>query len=189
MKSRQVVLGALLMAAALMTVLPMLSGFLRPETAAGQTSAAYTGSQANFFQPGVGSNPFVSGPRAPQDPEARKLYEAECKAEQEVAKLVAEYAKTEEEAERAKLKTKLTDALSKQFDLQQKRRERELARVEAQLKKLRDLMKKRSDERKSIIEKRVDQLVRDAEGLGWSPPAGLRPQAAPLGVPGTPQTR
>jgi hypothetical protein len=108
----------------------------------------------------------------PRDPEMVKLLEAEGKADQEVQKLMTDYKRTEDAEERGKIKTKLIEALSKQFDAQQKRRDLELSRVEAQLKKLRELMKKRGEERKTIIDRRVDQLVRDAEGLGWAPPPG-----------------
>jgi len=112
--------------------------------------------------------------RSGRDPELTKLLVAESSAEREVNGLVAEYSRKEDEKERAKIKEKLSAALSKQFDLQQKRREHELARVEAQVKKLRELMKKRGEERKAIIDRRLDQLMREAEGLGWTPPPGLR---------------
>jgi hypothetical protein len=111
-----------------------------------------------------------------KDPELDKLTAGEAQAAREVAKLAAEYAKTEDEAERAKIKPKLAAALSTQFDQQQKRRELELARAEAQLKKVRELMKRRGEERKTIIDKRLDQVLREAEGLGWSLPPGSRPQ-------------
>jgi hypothetical protein len=108
----------------------------------------------------------------PQDPEMAKLYRAEASADRDVQSLMHDYKRTEDADERGKIKTKLAAALAKQFDAQQKRRDLELSRVEAQLKKLRELMKKRDEERKTIIDRRVDQLVRDAEGLGWAPPAG-----------------
>jgi hypothetical protein len=107
-----------------------------------------------------------------RDPEMVKLINEESKANQEVHGLLRDYKRTEDADKRGEIKTKLTAALAKQFDAQQKRRDLELARVEAQLKKLRELMKKRGDERKTIIDRRVDQLVRDAEGLGWAPPPG-----------------
>jgi hypothetical protein len=45
---------------------------------------------------------------------------------------------------------------------------------------VRELMTKRSQERKVIIDKRLDQLVREAEGLGWAPPPGPR-SGSPFG--------
>jgi hypothetical protein len=126
----------------------------------------------------------------PQDPEMAKIHEAEASAHREVQSLMREYKATEDADKRDKIKTKLSAALAKQFDAQQKRRDLELTRVETQLKKLRELMKKRGEERKTIIERRVDQLVRDAEGLGWAPPPGpatANPAAEPSLLWGRPK--
>jgi hypothetical protein len=106
-----------------------------------------------------------------QDPEIRKLQNEEAALEREAAGVVKEYIKTDNEAQRGTLKTKLSDVLAKEFDLQQKRRELELARLEAHMKKLRDMMNKRSTARRTIVEQRLDQLLREAEGLGWNAPA------------------
>jgi hypothetical protein len=125
-------------------------------------------------EPGGNSAYRMWGGGGPRDRELDKLIAAENAAAREVATLVAEYGRTEEEAPRAKIKEKLSAALAKQFDAQQKRRELELVRAEAKLKKLRELMKKRGEERRTIIDKRIDQLIREAEGLGWSPPPGPR---------------
>jgi hypothetical protein len=102
------------------------------------------------------------------DKEMQALLSEEGKSEREAATLVRDYARTENDAERAKIKTKLTELLSKEFDTQQKRRDLELTRLEAQVKKLRDIMRKRSDARQSIVQSRLDQLIREAEGLGWT---------------------
>lgn len=107
------------------------------------------------------------------DAEMDKLVQEEAAAEREVSSLIASYAHTEGDTERSKLKSKVATALEKEFDLQQKRRDLELARVEARLKKVRELMKKRGDARQSIIDKRLDQLLREADGLGWTPPPGV----------------
>jgi len=106
------------------------------------------------------------------DPEMLKLVNEEAKSEREAALLIKEYARTDNEGGREKLKTKLADVLGKEFDLQQKRRDLDLARLEAKVKKLRDLMKKRTDARQTIVDKRLDQLIREAEGLGWTVPPG-----------------
>ncbi len=122
------------------------------------------------------------------DPELAKLHASENAAEKEVAEAMAEYAHRGNDADAGKIKAKLAAALEKQFDLQHKRREHEATKIEEQLKKLRELIKKRSDARQTIIEKRLDQLTREADGLGWSSPAVAAPPrnsapgyAAPLG--------
>jgi hypothetical protein len=116
---------------------------------------------------------YLLAERHPDDAEMGKLVQEEATAEREVASLIESYAHTEGDRERSKIKSKVATALEKEFDLQQKRRDLELARVEARLKKVRELMKKRSEARQSIIDKRLDQLLREADGLGWTPPAGV----------------
>jgi hypothetical protein len=118
-----------------------------------------------FYGPGYPSS------TAP-DPELGKLLAEEGRIEQETAGLIAEFSRTEDESQRGKTKAKLAATLEKQFDLQQKRRDLEVARIEAQLKKLRDIMRKRGESRQTIIDKRLDQLLREADGLGWTPQHG-----------------
>ena len=85
---------------------------------------------------------------------------------QESEKLVKQLGKAEGE-NKDKIKSKLTDTLGKQFDVRQKRHEAEIAALEAQIKKLKEMVQKRQENRREIIGKRLDQLVREAEGLGW----------------------
>jgi hypothetical protein len=112
-----------------------------------------------------------------QDPEMQKLLAEEGKSQREAVGLVAEYTRKEKDSEREAVKTKLADVLGKQFDAQQKRRDLELTRLEAQVKKLREVMKKRGDARQNIVNNRLDQLIREADGLGWAAPPGIVPQS------------
>jgi hypothetical protein len=74
-------------------------------------------------------------------------------------------AKTDNDKE--KVKGKLGDVLEKQFDLRQKRHNQQIEALEAQVKKLKELVEKRKENRKEIVSKRLDQLQREAQGLGW----------------------
>ena len=65
------------------------------------------------------------------------------------------------------LKTKLSDLLEKQFDQRQKRHEDEIKQLEAQIKKLKDLVEKRQENRREIITARLNQIVKESQGLGW----------------------
>src|SRR5438045_1190600 len=103
-----------------------------------------------------------------QDKQHVRDYLEETRVGEEAATLLSQFARTEDEEARAAIKSKLSGVLEKQFDLQQKRRQQEVARIEAQLKKLKDLIRKRSEARQTIIDKRLDQLLREAEGLGWT---------------------
>jgi hypothetical protein len=85
--------------------------------------------------------------------------------------LAKQLADASDEKQKAELKEKLQDTLGRQFDTQQKARELEVARIEAKVKKLRDTITKRHDARRTIIDKRLDQLLSEAEGLGWNSPS------------------
>ena len=71
------------------------------------------------------------------------------------------------DAQRSEVRTKLEENLGKQFDLRQKRHGLEIEALETQVKKLRELVRKRQESREEIISRRVDQVLREAEGLGW----------------------
>jgi hypothetical protein len=142
-----------------------------------RASAQQPAAESPVLQYGYAPN-YPLDQHAARDPERDKLLKGEAAAAQEVQRLVKDYGRTEDDKERTKIKEKLATALSKQFDLQQKRRDLELSRLEAKLKKLRAVLMKRDEERKTIIDKRLDQLVREADGLGWAPPPGPRGSAS-----------
>jgi hypothetical protein len=151
-----------------------LNASLRAWGQNGQPPASGLELDANLAPVPVQAGQLLSLPsRRGSDVELDKLLQEEASAEREVVHLVQSYAHSEGDTQRSRIKSSLATALAKEFDLQQKRRDVELARMEARLKKVRELMQKRSDARQSIIEKRLDQLLREAEGLGWTPPAGI----------------
>jgi hypothetical protein len=90
----------------------------------------------------------------------------EIELTQKTQELVKQLAKAEGE-KKDRIKEQLTDTLGKQFDARQKRHQNEIAVLEKQLKRLRDLVDKRQENRREIVSKRLDQLVREADGLGW----------------------
>lgn len=124
----------------------------------------YNVPQQAFFQPGQAVDQETE--------EVSRLHALDAQLGQQAESLVGQLAEQTDQRQRAETKEKLQDVLSQQFDAQQKVRELEVARVEAKLKKLRDLITKRSDARRTILEKRLEQLIREADGLGWSSPAG-----------------
>jgi chromosome segregation ATPase len=99
----------------------------------------------------------------------------------ESAQLAQQYVKADKEDQKKEIRKKLADALSQQFDVHIKKQQKELEDVEKQVGKLREVLKKRVDAKATIVERRVEQLVQEAEGLGWSAPSG-RPQTYPQQV-------
>jgi hypothetical protein len=74
-------------------------------------------------------------------------------------------AKSDGEVER--IKARLDEALDKAFATRQTRYAHEIEELETKVKKLKELVAKRQDNRREIIANRRDQILRDAQGLGW----------------------
>jgi hypothetical protein len=75
---------------------------------------------------------------------------------------VADDEEVAEESEKA-----LNEKVGQQFDVRQQMRERQLAALEAQVERLRNVHNERADQRDRIVRDRVQQLIREAQGLGW----------------------
>lgn len=82
--------------------------------------------------------------------------------------LLSRYGKEQKPEVKEKIKSDLRSVLHQQFRLQHQRRDAELARVERRLADLRARLKKRGDAQSTIVDRRLEQLVNDVDGLGWS---------------------
>jgi hypothetical protein len=98
---------------------------------------------------------------------AGRPVEGEAMIASEADALAHQLASADSDTQRNELKAKLRDALSKQFDMRQKRHGQEIDALEAQVKKLKALVQKRQENRAEIIAHRLDQIVRESEGLGF----------------------
>lgn len=156
--------------------------------------------------PAPPANSFVARlPASDADPEVAELNRLDQQLEHESRALVHQLAQPEQDKKLLDdLKQKLREALEKQFDAQQKLRELEVTRIEERVRKLRELITKRNGARQTIVDRRQQQLIDDAEGFGWSagaasvdpfqpPPAVFRyspqqvgPRGGWLSLPGTP---
>ncbi|WP_165072758.1 hypothetical protein [Paludisphaera rhizosphaerae] len=91
---------------------------------------------------------------------------------QELSRQLVEFQKfpkkTPEQAyESEMLRQAVLKQLGQEFDARQNRYDEELNQLEAKVQKLKDLARRRQEARDQIIDRRLDQLLRDAEGLGW----------------------
>jgi len=91
-------------------------------------------------------------------------------AQSEQQRILGRYARSTGESERSGLKAALVMVLDQQFDLQQQERWAEIAAIEARVRRLREMLEKRNRARQTIVEERLAQLLREAEGLGWIAP-------------------
>jgi hypothetical protein len=101
------------------------------------------------------------------DPRLRKLGTEEAALRRQADLLIRQLEATDSDALRQDIKAKLGETLSKQFDAGQKRYGLEIEALEAQIKRLKDLVRKRQENRAEIISRRLDQIVRDSQGLGF----------------------
>ncbi|HLJ94077.1 MAG TPA: hypothetical protein VKU02_12900 [Gemmataceae bacterium] len=88
--------------------------------------------------------------------------------------LARQYVAAEKQEDKRDIRKKLSDALSQQFDAHIKQQQKELEDLEKQIANLRSVLQKRIGAKSTIVERRVEQLIQDAEGLGWNAPGGLR---------------
>lgn len=112
------------------------------------------------MQGGMGQNPFGSA-------KERTL----------VTQLAQQYVKSTKEDEKKDLRKKLSEALGKQFDQLAEQQQKELEDLEKQVSSLKALLKKRHEARDTIIDYRLDQVLQEAEGLGWGTHSGA-PQSS-----------
>ena len=109
--------------------------------------------------------PPTSEPTA--DPALRKLGTEEAALRRQADLLIRQLEAADSDALRHDIKAKLGETLSKQFDAGQKRYGLEILALEAQIKRLKNLVRKRQENRAEIISRRLDQIVRDSQGLGF----------------------
>ncbi len=87
--------------------------------------------------------------------------------EQAAQNVLAKYGAATDDSSRAQLREELTAAVAAAFDTRQEAREAELKALEEKVKKLRGIQERRSREKSRIVESRVEQLIREFEGVGW----------------------
>jgi hypothetical protein len=115
------------------------------------------------------------------DAESQKLLAAEQAAAKEVSVLAGQAQRAESDGERADAKKQLREKLVQIFDLQQQRRNHEIARLEVRLGKLKDTLKKRDAAKDSIVDRRLETLTGGVDELGWEDSFGAL--ASPYGSP------
>ena len=117
---------------------------------------------------------------APEMSEADRLAHAEMNAQYEASVAAKAYVQATEAGEldaADKAKSKLTDALKKQFDAQQSRRRLEIDQLKKRLDKINQLVAKREGMKDDLIRRRVEDLINEEMGLGWNDSQRVDPNA------------
>ncbi len=87
--------------------------------------------------------------------------------DRDVARLAGILSSESDAAKKSDVESKIEALLGKQFDLRQQSREEELKGLEERVRKLRENFEKRQNARAEIVKHRLEEIKRDAEGLGW----------------------
>jgi hypothetical protein len=111
--------------------------------------------------PSYGPSAFVYGlPVTRSEPAASDLAKA--------------YVHADKKDKKQEIRKKLDEVLSKQFDQHMEHQKKELDDLEKQIEQLKATLKKRQEAKGTIVERRADQLINEAEGLGWTTPSAPR---------------
>ncbi len=81
--------------------------------------------------------------------------------------LLSQYRAATDSTERERLTNEIGKTVASQFDVRQRLREKELQQLADQLERLRNIHRQRAEQKDRIVKDHVEQLLRDADGLGW----------------------
>ena len=143
---------------------------LPAERAPAPTDSVLPRAPAALSQPG-GPTVLFGGLTAPQMTEADRLTHEEMTAQYEASVAAKAYVQASEAGDLKaadEAKSKLTDALKKQFDAQQSRRRLEIDQLKKRLDKINQLVAKRESIKDDLIRRRVEDLINEEMGLGWN---------------------
>ena len=84
--------------------------------------------------------------------------------------LLGRYRNATDTAARSELRQEIGEAVAQEFDARQAVREHELKQLIEQVQRLKAMHGRRNKAKATIVRDRVDQLLREADGLGWDGP-------------------
>lgn len=137
----------------------------RGANSSSSTSSSSGYSSATATSDGETSNYYYMYGTGTSEPDP--LRQADQRFAQSTRDLIAKYGETTDSGERETIRDQLNDVLTKHFEVRQQIRESELEELEAQVQRLRELHNRREQAKDQIVRDRLQQLLRDAEGLGW----------------------
>jgi hypothetical protein len=87
-------------------------------------------------------------------------------------RLIERWKTSKEAAEREKLETELRQLLKREFASRLAVHEREIKQLEEKIRQLRERLSLRKEKQEEIVEHRLQQILREAQGLGWGSEGG-----------------
>ncbi|MCP4649377.1 MAG: hypothetical protein GY853_04760 [PVC group bacterium] len=82
-------------------------------------------------------------------------------------RLAKSYKDSTESEKKQEVKVELTACLNEMFDIKQQKGTAEVVKLEQRLNKLKSYIQKRLDNKESIVGRKLEELLGQAEGLGW----------------------
>jgi len=140
----------------------VLLGFMR-ESAHSQSGIGLTRPPAMPGTPGSGA----MGPAMMPPAYYSEAQFAELRLGQQAVGLLQQYSAQTDAKAKAEIKKALREVLISQFELQHQRRDEELKKIEQRLADLKSKLSKRGEVKNTIVDRRLEQLVSDVDGLGW----------------------
>ncbi len=101
-----------------------------------------------------------------------KLNQADRYLESQTQVAARGYKDASDQPQRDKFRAELATLIQKHFEVRHAIRQKEIADLEAQVQRLRGLLQKRKQAQKNIVDMRLQQFVRTADGLGWDASLG-----------------
>jgi hypothetical protein len=150
------------------------SGNVIEEQVTGHTNEPTGGPRALYAQQ-PWSVPYGGAPYVP-DEESQSLFQEEQAAAAEARQLTTQFQRAYGQG-RPQVKAQLREKLVEIFELQQKRRQREVGQIEERLSKLKDTMAKRTAAKDSIVDRRLETLTGGIDELGWEETGARGPGA------------
>jgi polyhydroxyalkanoate synthesis regulator phasin len=84
-----------------------------------------------------------------------------------VQKMANSWKEAKDAEGREKIEKSLRDALTKEFEVRMEAHEREVKELEKKVRQLRERLALRKEKQVEIVENRLEQILREAQGLGW----------------------
>lgn len=100
------------------------------------------------------------------DPELFEMERLDIELERKTFELVGQYRRTPP-AERAALAMAVQEAVAKHFEVRQKKRQLQLARMERELKRMREEIQRRDEAKEQIVGRRLKELIGESGDLDF----------------------
>jgi hypothetical protein len=108
-------------------------------------------------------------------------YVMSAPAQSGVNELVEKWKRCQDKADRVKTEQSIQTVLKEQFQARLKANKDEIEQLEGEVRRLRDQLELRRKKQDEIIEFRLTQILREAQGLGWGTEPEMRPNGVPFG--------